>query len=85
MAEAVMMALVERGMGRQEAHELLRNISMEAYRGDKSLEEALLENEEITRLLSREEISRLVDPYNYIGTAVEQVRNVLEASRRERS
>jgi|Deesub1362A_J573_1020465.scaffolds.fasta_scaffold00350_3 adenylosuccinate lyase len=84
MAEAVMIALVEKGLGRQDAHEMLREISMEAYKKGESLEEALKKDSRITQLLSDEEISKLVDPHNYIGTAIEQVRNVLEVSRRER-
>lgn len=84
MAEAVMMALVEKGMDRQYAHELLRKLAMKAVREGKSYEEVLAGDGEVSKLLGREEISRLVDPHRYIGTAVEQVRNVLKVARRER-
>jgi adenylosuccinate lyase len=84
MAEAVMIALVEKGMGRQEAHELLRKIALEAYPKGEALEEALIRNKKITELLTKDNISMLMEPQNYIGTAGEQVRNVLEVARRER-
>lgn len=84
MAEAVMMALVEKGMDRQHAHELLRNLSMEALSKKKSYEEVLVENKEVSKFLKKDEISRLVDPHWYIGTAIEQVDHVLEVAKKER-
>ena len=53
MAERVMIALTGRGMGRQEAHELVRKASLEAQRERKRLAEVLLANREVARLLKR--------------------------------
>lgn len=83
MAEAVMLALVDRGMSRQDAHELLRKISIEAAKRNKELKDALLENKEALKLLRREEIETLADPHRYIGSAVELVQRVLERARKE--
>ncbi|MEA2053733.1 MAG: adenylosuccinate lyase [Candidatus Thermoplasmatota archaeon] len=69
MAEAVMILLVEKGMGRQAAHEILRVCSIEASKTGKHLKEVLLENEKIRGLLSEEEIKRVLDIEHYVGGA----------------
>lgn len=84
MAEAVMLALVDKGMTRQKAHELLRKLSMKAFKEKIELKKVLLDSREVTRLLSRKEIESLMDPRKYIGTAVEQVQKVLKIAERER-
>ncbi len=84
MAEAVMLALTEKGVGRQKAHELLRRLSMKAFKEKIELKKVLLDSREVTRLLSRKEIESLMDPRKYIGTAVEQVQKVLKIAERER-
>ncbi len=78
MAEAIMMGLTEKGMGRQEAHELLRKLSIKAVKDKKTLKEVLIKNATTKKYLSEREIENLLDPQNYIGTAVEQVKNVLK-------
>ncbi len=69
LAERVMIALTEKGMGRQEAHELLRNCSMEAFNGKKPLLSVLLSNKAVIRLLPKTELERLFDYSTYIGEA----------------
>ncbi len=76
MTEAVMMGLAEKGMGRQEAHELLRKLSIKAVKGNLPLKAVLVKSTQVKKYLSEPEIDRLLDPKNYIGTAVEQVKNV---------
>jgi adenylosuccinate lyase len=73
MAENVMTMLAKRGAGRQQAHEMVRQASMQALEENRDLTEILFEKEGVTRILSREEIAELLDPRKYIGTAVEQV------------
>ncbi len=77
MAESVMVELAKRGVGRQNAHEIMRRSSMKAVEEDRTLAEVLAEEETVTRHLSPEEIERLLDPHHYIGTAVEQVDRLL--------
>ncbi|MFQ6137113.1 MAG: adenylosuccinate lyase [Candidatus Hydrothermarchaeales archaeon] len=84
MAEAVMIALTKRGMGRQEAHELLRELAAKAFEEDRHLANVLAEDPRVTKYLTKDEIEDIMDPHKYIGTAVEQVRKVLEIARRER-
>ncbi|MCX6694346.1 MAG: adenylosuccinate lyase [Methanomicrobiales archaeon] len=78
MAEAVMISLTGRGMGRQEAHEVVRVASMDALARRVPLAEVLAGSYDVTRLLSPEEIGSLLDPERYLGTAVAQVERLAE-------
>ncbi|MDI6718310.1 MAG: adenylosuccinate lyase [Methanomicrobiales archaeon] len=78
MAEAVMIRLADRGMGRQEAHERLRVASMRALEEGQGLADVLASDRDVLRYLSPEEIANLLDPAQYIGTAVQQVDRVIE-------
>ncbi len=77
MGEAVMMELAMRGVGRQEAHEIVRSSAMLAHEGGKHFKDVLLANKEVAEYLSEYDIVNLVDPDKYIGTAVEQVEAVV--------
>jgi adenylosuccinate lyase len=77
MAESVMVELAKRGVGRQKAHEIMRSASMRAVEEGKTLAWVLAEEETVAVHLSPEEIDRLLDPHQYIGTAVEQVDRLL--------
>ncbi len=77
MGEAVMMELAMRGVGRQEAHEIVRSSAMIAHEGGKHFKDVLLANKEVTKYLNKDDIVNLVDPDKYIGTAVEQVEAVV--------
>ncbi|MCK5310252.1 MAG: adenylosuccinate lyase [Thermoplasmata archaeon] len=81
MAEAVMMALVDKGVGRQEAHEIMRKLSMQASQTGLHLKDQMLEDEAITQLFSREEIDAIMNPKSYIGKAEKIVEKTLEAVR----
>lgn len=82
MGEAVMIELAMRGVGRQEAHELVRSSAMEAHESGKYFKDVLLANPNVANYLSEEDISNLVDPDKYIGTAVEQVEMVVAKLKR---
>ena len=77
MAERVMMALLEKGMGRQEAHELIRDLAQKAFREKKSLRE-VLEESEAGRQFSEKELDELMDPATYLGMADEIVDNAAQ-------
>jgi len=81
MAERVMILLTKKGIGRQDAHALVREASLEAIDKGTSLEEVLKGNARVTAALSNEEIEEAMDPTTYIGTAREQVERVLEIAR----
>ncbi|HPJ83661.1 MAG TPA: adenylosuccinate lyase [Methanothrix sp.] len=77
MAESVMVELAKRGVGRQKAHEIMRSSSMRAVEEGTTLAEVLAGEETVSGVLSSDEIQRLLDPHQYIGTAVEQVDRLL--------
>jgi adenylosuccinate lyase len=73
MAESVMIALTQRGMDRQEAHELIRVASMEARDAERPLGAVLSARPGVTALVAPDELAALLDPGRYVGTAVAQV------------
>jgi adenylosuccinate lyase len=81
MAEAVMITLVKKGMGRQEAHELLRNLSGRAVSEKLDLETVLLKDDIILNYLTETEVKQALKPENYLGSAKEQIRKVLKESK----
>lgn len=76
MAEPLMLKLTERGMGRQEAHELVRQLAMKAFREKRDLLEVVRESEEAMKYLREEDVESL-KPENYIGKAPEIVEQVI--------
>ncbi|MBN1786498.1 MAG: adenylosuccinate lyase [Candidatus Methanofastidiosa archaeon] len=74
MAEAIMIALTKKGASRQDAHEILRTISMS---GD-DFRMAVKNSSEIKRYLEDPEIETLLVPERYIGEARRLVERVLE-------
>lgn len=78
MAESVMITLTQLGMGRQDAHELVRVASMDARSEGRPLAEVLATRTAVTELIEPGELARLVDPERYIGTAVLQVERLVE-------
>lgn len=73
MAERLMVALTEKGMGRQEAHELLREASRRALSQKRHLKEEMLADKKVAKYLGKNEIAKLFDESAYIGKAVEIV------------
>lgn len=67
MAEAVMIALTEDGMGRQEAHEAARQAAMKALADGIHYRDALADTPEVAGVLGPDGIARAVDPAQYVG------------------
>ncbi|ODS35920.1 MAG: adenylosuccinate lyase [Candidatus Altiarchaeales archaeon WOR_SM1_79] len=78
MTEAVMMALTKKGVGRQEAHEILRSSAMKTTQKKLNFKDALLENKTISKNLSEADLEKALDPKNYIGCAIEIVENMIK-------
>jgi adenylosuccinate lyase len=77
MAESVLLALASKGMGRQEAHEIVRRCCMECQMSAGDFKKVLLANKDIAKLLSEEEIVAALDPKSYLGNAGPTVDRVL--------
>jgi adenylosuccinate lyase len=72
MSEAVMMALTRKGVNRQEAHELLRKLTIKSEVEKRHFREILLEDTFVSGKLGEKEIDAALNPKNYLGTAVKQ-------------
>ena len=72
MSESVMMALAKKGINRQEAHELLRKLTIKSTAEKRDFKQVLLEDKLVSDKLSEKEIDEALNPKNYLGTAVKQ-------------
>jgi len=84
MAEHVMMGLVKKGVGRQEAHELLRKAAIKTSTDNRTYKEVLFKNQIIKKNFTEKELNWYLNPKNYIGTAVEQVENVIKKIKKDK-
>jgi len=83
MSEAVMVVLARKGMDRQEAHELLRKLTIKSEFEKRHFREILLEDESVSRMLSSKEIDDALNPRNYLGTATKQVDLMIAKTKKE--
>ena len=67
MAEKVMLALVDKGVSREEAHEILRAASMQAISDGKGLHAACSNDEAISSVFNEAELADLFVPEGHIG------------------
>ena len=77
-SEEIMIELVKKGIGRQEAHEILRKCGIKSRAEGKHLRDAIMEEPAISELITPEELENWFNPKNYLGTAVEQVERVIQ-------
>ncbi len=80
MAEPLMMKLTEKGVGRQDAHEIIRESAMIAEDERRHLRDVLLERDDLKGILTKEEIIATMDAANYVGGAREIVDKMVEAA-----
>ena len=85
MSEAVMIALTRKGLNRQEAHELLRKLTLKSEVEKRHFREILIEDKTARGKLSVREIDEALNPVNYLGTAVRQVELAVQRTRKERN
>ena len=79
MAEAFVISLGKTKLGRQEAHELVRTITMDAEKEQKTFSEAIQENQVVKKYISDSVIEKCLIPDNYIGHSEEIVDKVLDS------
>jgi adenylosuccinate lyase len=78
LAEKVMVELVNKGIGRQEGYEILRQAAIKARKKSEYLKDVLIENEKIKNKFSKEDLDEILNPHKYIGKAIEQIDNLLK-------
>jgi adenylosuccinate lyase len=84
MSEAVMIALAGKGMNRQEAHELVRQLAIKSEGEKTPFADILSKDKVVSHFLNKREIDLALDPENYLGTAVRQVELAVEKTMKER-
>ena len=81
MAEKVMLELVDKGVSRDEAHEILRNASMKAIAEKRELQEICADDDVVASRFSEEELNFMFDPKNHIGVSGELVDEAVALAR----
>ncbi len=73
-SEAVLLALVEKGMGRQEAYVLVQRNAMKAFHGEGSFQDNLAADPDVASRVDRAELGRLFD----LGHALRYAEEIVE-------
>ena len=81
MAEKIMLALVDEGIHRDQAHEILRAASMVAVAENRHLREVCGEDESVTSAFTSEELDQLFDPSSHLGVSGEIVDETIAIAR----
>ncbi len=81
MAEPVMIALATKGLGRQEAHEVVRKASMKADAEGVLFRDVLLKDKAVRSCMTTKELDAIMDPNNYLGVAPELTDRVVAKAR----
>jgi adenylosuccinate lyase len=84
MSESVMIALVGKGMPRQEAHRLLQQIVFESQDKRKGFGETLASNSVVAKYLNKEDINSALNPKSYLGMSAQLVDGAVEETVSER-
>ena len=79
MSESVMITLAKKGVNRQDAHEMLRKLTIQSALDKKDFKQVLLEDKFVCGKLTEKEIDHALDPKNYLGTAVKQAERFTRA------
>ena len=79
MAEAFVISLGKTKLGRQEAHELVRTITMDAEKRTLTCSEAIRENQIVKKYIDDTEIEKCLVPDNYTGHSEEIINKVLDS------
>ncbi len=77
MSESVMIALTRKGMGRQEAHRLVRDVALKARAKGVHLKDALKADKKVRAVLTDKEIDEAMRPERYVGQSEAIVSSVL--------
>ncbi len=65
-SQRVMLALVDKGLSRQKAYELVQRNAMKAWKGNRNFLNLLKADPEVTAILSQSELEPLFDPQYYL-------------------
>ncbi|MCW2255624.1 adenylosuccinate lyase [Providencia alcalifaciens] len=77
LSEKVMFELGKK-IGKQTAHHIVYECAMDAYEQQRSFKEVLQANNQLSGLISEQELDSWLDPINYLGAAPQKVDQVLK-------
>ncbi len=78
MGESIMIALTKKGMGRQKAHEAVRQAAMKAVEEGLYFADTCFQDDIISQTLSEDELKAAFNPENYVGSAAKIVDRIIE-------
>lgn len=81
MAEKIMLALVDKGVPRDEAHEVLRAASMEAVSKEMNLEDVCAMTPAVSGTFDADELHSLFQPESHLGVSAELVDEAVSLAR----
>src|SRR5208337_3002098 len=68
----------------QEAHELMRRLTLKSEREGRPFKEVLQEDKIVMKRLNKKEIEKALNPRNYLGTTLSQIDSVVKKTMDER-
>ena len=80
MAERLMAELTRAGMGKQTAYGIVRKNAIKANKEKLLLGELILEDEDVQKYLTQEDVDKIMDPHTYIGSIPTIIDELLEKS-----
>jgi adenylosuccinate lyase len=81
MAERLMAELTRAGMGKQTAYGIVRKNAIKANKEKLLLGELILEDEDVQKYLTEEDVEKIMDPHTYIGSVPIIIDELLEKSK----
>ena len=81
MAERLMAELTRSGMGKQTAYGIVRRNTIKANKEDGLLGELILEEEDVQKYLTPEDVEKIMNPHTYIGSSKTIINELLEQSK----
>ena len=81
MAERLMAELTRAGMGKQTAYGIVRKNAIKANKEKLLLGELILEDEEVQKYLTEEDVEKIMDPHTYTGSIEIIIDELIEDSK----
>ena len=82
MAEKIMLELVEKGVSREDAHEVLRAASMESISNNEELIDVCARDPLVATKLTAAELEEVFEPHNHLGVSLELVDECVQKARK---
>ncbi|MGC8598127.1 MAG: adenylosuccinate lyase [Thermoplasmata archaeon] len=78
MDENIILKLVEKGMGRQDAHEIVRRYAITAQTNKMNFKDLFLSDNTVKKFMGEKELEETVKPENYLGNSGDIIDRIIE-------